>query len=445
MSTSAFVFAVCGAREHLDRAAAAAARLGRFTSRRIVVLTDPSRNEAPLAHDDVLALRTSPTLSHAEAAIVLKTSVAEALPDGGPHAYLDSDVFAVAAGVDAIFDQFVPPVTFASDLPTLHSTLRRFSSHAVDCACAAERERLERFFERLDSLTALHRAHGELRALDDPSLYSGARFEGTRGERGRWRNGEATGATRDGSIRFVQCFEEGEPVSIVYRFASSPWRLEREAGGAARFVDDDGETLRRIDADRAAGGSFWEDGRGDSFRIVAGRNGDERWWYREGRPARRWTSDPARDAGGFWADPNAGELGACDHLRERLESLFGVAIRDPDWVPWNGGVFLFDGRSRPLLADWRERCLRIFATPGLRARDQGALVATAWANRLESHPRLAARFNRIVDRRSPRAAEVGLADLRGEGACLLHLIGGGGADRTWPLGRDLVDDGRSAG
>lgn len=436
MSEGAFLFAVCGEREHLDRAARAAALLRRWTRRRVVILTDPARNAGPVAHDDLLPMSTPPRLSHGQAAIFLKSSAANALPAGGPHVYLDSDVFAVSSDVEKIFGQFRAPVTFASDLPTPRSNLRTFSSHAVACACGEERERLERHFARLDSLTAFHRAHRELAALDDERLYASARFVGAR-RQGKWWQGEASGESEDRSIAFRQRFEAGVPVEIVYCFSGSPWTLEKTANGSV-FRDAAEQSLRFVSDPDLAGGGYWEDERGDSLRRAPLPSGEERWWFRAGEARYRWQVDSGRDAGGFWSDARGGELGACDHLAEQLERRFGVAIADRAFVPWNGGVFLFDAGSRAFLEDWRSRCLALFEEPGFLSRDQGALVATVWARGLESHSRLPSVFNRIVDRRSPAAARLRLAELRAAGDVLLHLIGGGADDLSWPLGRDLA-------
>lgn len=449
MSDGAYLFAVCGARNHLGRAVRAARRLRRFTERRIVIATDPRRNEVPLAWDDCVevAIREIPLDSDpatvARAAILLKASVAELLPSDGPHVYLDSDVVAIAPGVDRIFDSFAPPVTFASDLPFPEANLRTFSSHAVDCVCARERRRLERFFRRLEALTALHRDHDEFRALADPGLYRSPAFTGER-RRGSWWKGEASGGRSDGSIRFLQQFRDGAPVRIEYRFAGTPWRLVREQERSV-WLDDEGGAWRWVEAPAPGQGGYWSDDADDSLRIVPAAGGEERWWYRSGEPARVWRADRERDAGGAWHDAAGGELGVCDHLREQLESLFDVAIADPLWVPWNGGLFLFDGEARPFLTDWRERCLRLFATVQAAPRDQGALVASVWAHRMESHPRLPAEFNRLIDRRSRRAQELRLATLVAEGTKFVHLIGGGLEDRSWPLGRDLADAGVDGG
>lgn len=436
MKPGSFVFAVCGGREHLARAGEAAARLRRFTARPILVATDPARNRATLDGVEVLAIPTDPRWSDAQAAILLKSALAEHLPGDAVHCYLDSDVVAIGGEVDRIFEHFQPPLTFASDLPVPEATLRTFGGHGFACECALERSRLERFCRRLERLTALHREHRELAALGDPELYRNPRFEGER-RRGAWWNGTATGAAADGSVRFEQTFRAGQPVRLVHHFHNGRFvRIEEEGG--ARFEDGEGPALAWIEDRSCVGGGFWRDADGDSLRRIADSGDGVLWWYRDDRPRRRWRSDSERDAGGAWVDGAGDELGVCDHLAEALERRFAISIADRTWVPWNGGVFLFGPGARPLLADWRRRCEELFATPGFAVRDQAALVATAWAHGLDRHPRLPAAFNRIVDRRSRAGASVRLRDLEAEGAQLLHLIGGGLGDLSWPLGRDLA-------
>ncbi|MEO7794252.1 MAG: hypothetical protein ABIV06_05710 [Thermoanaerobaculia bacterium] len=439
MSAPAFVFAVCGARPHFDRLAIAIAHHARHSRREILVVTDPARNRGvvpPLPADQIVAAATDPGLTDAEAAIELKTGLATLLPAGRLYAYLDSDVLAIGDEVDTIFDAFVPPVTFAPDLPMRGASLRTFSSHAIDCECAGERQRLTRFFDRLDDLTALHRQHNDLAPLSDPALYSRAAFTGER-RGGKWWRGEARGASGDGGIRFEQRFEDGAPVGIVYRFAGTAWRFEQLGGEGGIWHDGDG-TMRWVTDAGCCDGGYWQDEAGDSFRRKPSPAGDERLWFRAGAPRRRWQADPGSDAGGAWVDAHGRELGACDHLVDALERLFAITIADRQWVPWNGGVFLFTADAAGFFADWQTRCRTIFRTPGMRVRDQGALVASAWASALENHPRLPQRFNRIVDRRSPWGRDARLAVMQDHGAQLVHLIGGGIDDLSWPFAADLA-------
>jgi len=452
VSETGFVLAVCGGEPQLARLDEALAFLAAFSSRPVTVVTDPRRNSRLVSAPRVVEVAAPAELDDRAAAIWLKTSLPELLPellpepDAGesPLCYLDSDVLAVSPEVDRIFDSFVPPATFASDLPSAAADLRRFSRHAVACPCREEGERLERFFARLDALTALHGAQDELAALDDPAYYRGARFEGER-RRGRWWRGVARAWRPDGSLRFEQEFVDGEPVVIRYAFGGSAWRLEKERGDL-RGVWRDGQGSFRWVGEGVRG--YWEDERRDSFRRLATADGgEEAWWFRAGAPRRRWVARPDHDHGGVWLDPAGADLGECDHLAEAIEVAFGIAIPDRRWVPWNGGVFLFDSRARPLFARWRALCEAVRADPRFVPRDQGALVAAAHAEGLASHARLPGRFNRIVDRRARGASDLATL-LEAESAAFLHLIDGGLAGAPPALGAALAahrETQRSAG
>lgn len=423
MSGRGFVFAVCGGEEHLRRLDQALGFLAAFSRHEVTVVTDPRRNPRPIAGARVVEVATPAGLDDRGAAIWLKTSLPELLPGPEPRCYLDSDVLAVSPAVDGIFEFFVPPATFASDLPTPDADLRRFSRHAVACPCREEGERLERFFARLDALTALHRRHADLAALDDPAYYRGARFEGERRRGGRWWQGVARAEWPDGSLRFEQRFADGEPVEILYAFPGSDWRLVKRRGEArGLWRDGAGGTFRWV---AQGAGGHWEDDRGDSYRTLTGADGrEEGWWFRAGEPRRRWVERPGHDHGGVWLDREGGDLGECDHLAEALEQAFGVAIPDRRWVPWNGGVFLFADAARELFAEWRRLAEAIRHDPRFVARDQGALAAAVHRRALAAHPRLPQRFNRIVDRHA-RGVPALAGLLEREQTALLHLIDGG--------------------
>lgn len=437
MKLGAPVLAVCGAAAHLARARHAVACLRRQGAGRVVVVTDPARNRGELPDAEIVAAPIDPRWSDAQAAILLKTAVAEHVDDGEVHLYLDSDVLAIAGELDEALRDWRPPVVFASDLPFPGASLRTFSPFALRCACRRERERMARFFARLDTLAALHRAHDDLRPLADAALYEQPRFTGER-RRGKWWTGVAKGGQSDGAIRFVQEFVAGEPVRIEYRFAGSPFRLIRDGANGSRFEDGGGAPLAWVEDPGVLDGGYWQDGDGDSLRRRAVAGGEERLWYSGGVPRKRWRALES-DGGGVWADLDGGHPDRCDHLAEALERIFGVALQPRDWVPWNGGVFLFGPGSRGFLADWRERCLRLFAEPDFLVRDQGALAAAVFAAGLADHPRLSPAFNRIVDRRAPEGARARLQDLRAEGARLVHLIGGGALDPEWRLAREIVE------
>jgi hypothetical protein len=127
-----FVFAVCGARHHIETLNVALGHLARFSREPATVVTDLARNEAEIRHGSVINVETPPDFTNHQAAIHLKTSLHRILTGPGPYCYLDSDVLAVRPGVDAIFGMKTGIVTFGSD----HCPLAEFSPHAVACNCA---------------------------------------------------------------------------------------------------------------------------------------------------------------------------------------------------------------------------------------------------------------------------------------------------------------------
>lgn len=432
MTRGEFVLVACGGEDHLRRLERALDFLHAFSELPTTVVTDPRRNARNVTGRARRVEAATPAeWSDAAAAIWLKLSLPDLLPGASPRCYLDTDVLALSPEIAAIFDEFVPPATFASDLPHPGANLRFFSHHAICCPCREESDRLERFFARLDELTALHEIHAEFRALADPDYYRGATFSGER-RRGRWWDGTARAFHPDGSQRFEQEFAAGEPVAIRYAFADSAWTLEKSRDEPAGVWRDGRGTAFRWREEAAC--SFWEDDRGDSFRRQPDGEG---WWFRAREPRRRWLELPGHDYGGAWLDDRGEALGECDHLAEAIEAVFGIPIPDRSWVPWNGGVFLFSDASRELFAEWRRLVAAMHDDPRFVVRDQGALVAAVHRLGLTAHPRLPRRFNRIVDRRARETPTLGnLVDE--EQVALLHLINGGIEGAPGDLAGDLV-------
>lgn len=130
---SAFVFAVVGTR-HVLAASVALEFLRRVTQHDIIVVQ--SRSSRRAAHDQVIEVETPSALDDHQASIFLKTNL---LPHVSGLAdrfcYLDSDVIAVDAAVDRIFEHAEGPVTFAHD----HAEIDAFSGWAVNCGCREPR------------------------------------------------------------------------------------------------------------------------------------------------------------------------------------------------------------------------------------------------------------------------------------------------------------------
>ena len=136
----------------------------------------------------------------------------------------------------------------------------------------------------------------------------------------------------------------------------------------------------------------------------------------------------------------------CDHLRRAIRAKFGARVAPRDWTHWNGGVFVFDGRSNEFMAEWHAMTLAAFQDPYWKDRDQGTLAAAAWKLGLQDQPTLAGRFNRIVDpyyglkltrrddaRDDSLNVDQGYDLGRGrDRPAFLHLINGGFGRNGWP-------------
>lgn len=137
-----------------------------------------------------------------------------------------------------------------------------------------------------------------------------------------------------------------------------------------------------------------------------------------------------------------GDLDSCTHLREALLERFGLAIPS-DWVPWNGGVFLFDRESTGLLDRWHEITVSLFADDRFQTRDQHALIATVWEAGLEDGARLPPAFNLIVDLGNCDVTWYGGGryaihpDAEPVDARFLHLYSNALEDPTFDLDRDV--------
>jgi glycosyltransferase involved in cell wall biosynthesis len=130
MIRNTFVFVVCG-NQHVERTRIALEFLRHFSRSNIVVVK--SRADLQLECSQVIEPKVPRRLNNRQAGIFLKTSLHKILPlKEGRFCYLDNDVLAVNAEIDAIFDQASSPISFATD----HCSFRQFSRYAVQCGCS---------------------------------------------------------------------------------------------------------------------------------------------------------------------------------------------------------------------------------------------------------------------------------------------------------------------
>jgi hypothetical protein len=429
-----FVFVVCGGEPHRAELTRALAHLDRFAAVPALVVTDRRRTPGIDAAGaaEVVDVATDPAVDDRTAALLLKTSLPRHLPPGFLYCYLDSDVLAVKPGADQAFLYRFGDVTFAPD----HCRLRAYSPHAVACGCLTEAS--ERRAARLDGLLRRFEAETprELVPLRRRLLAELARGEERRQHPPAWLERRRANVERrlaryrDRPLRLLFWLAAGAAPRFGLRVALDLWR-RRDPD--AVLLPAPGDQAAAI---RAALGCEWR-AEEHRYRDGAGRTVlvDIPWHVAQVSPFR------FDAAAGVWTD-GAGEAvfhAGCDHLRAAIAERLGVAIDEPDWQHWNGGVFLFDHRAAPFFETWNAMTRAVVADPRFRPRDQGALVAAVWRHGLQRQATLPVEFNYLADYQKPgleidpeRGFTVdGERYVRPFFAHVYHHFG----DRDWPVWR----------
>jgi hypothetical protein len=338
-----FVFVVCGSREHIDALHYSLQALKNSSANEIAIITDSTRNEAPIKHGWIVDIVTPKNLSNHQASIFLKTAIHKYLPAENNYCYLDTDVVALNKKVDEIFREFAAPIIFAKD----HCLMDRFSPSAITCNCKKEFDEweaelkslflrykdLSRVPENLEKKKMLLQKFDEMKKHKLSYALTSLRF---------WLAGEKFQLDDDtfyDKKNFVWHDKNFHPIIF-----------EKDVGGAIEAI----ETTTPYRCNR------------ENTKI----------WTRNGK--------------------NVFDC-RCNHLQEQIEKTFAINITEPEWQHWNGGVFLFNEQSHNFLNAWHEKTLLTFSLPEWKTRDQGTLIATVWQLGLQNHPTLPTSFNLIAD------------------------------------------------
>ena len=344
-----FVFVVCGTREHVETLHFSLAALRHFSKAGIVIVTDQSRNETEVVHDNIINIQTPVHFNHHQASIYLKTGLHKFLPKGNLYCYLDTDVIACSNEVDTIFSQKNSVITFAPD----HCLMPLFSPNAVHCDC------IEQNTKHIHQLNELREKFDSNTQVTDPTQVEKQK-------------------ELQKKLVFIKRNRAGYLLT-AFRFMLSPKAFK---------LDHDTFYHKK---DR-----YWFDSQGKPILYDIGdqvikqieKNSDLRWSYLKYR----------------WLGPRGEDIYqlTCNHLKEYIASKFSITVKDENWQHWNGGVFLFDDASHPFLEAWHQKTLDIFTDPKWKTRDQGTLIATAWQFGLQGAPLLSKKYNFIADITSTR-------------------------------------------
>jgi len=338
MAENIFVFVVCGGKEHTDALRYSLSALKKYSSSKIMVLTDLSRNRERIEHEHIVDVKTPTGLNHHEASIFLKTSILRHLPPANRYCYLDTDVIALNEGVNEIFRWFVPPVTFARD----HCPLDKFSPEAMHCGCIS---RFAAWQKELNELIEYNQRYARLPEYEENKRRLQKKFED------------------------LQVHTDW---TYIFRYWLSPRKFHLND----EFYLDKKQKL-------------WYDKQG---RPVLYETHDSPVLRIESASGYRYNPDNGR-----WYIHGMDVFDRrCNHLKEGIEKEFSITVANPQWRHWNGGVFLFDEQSGNFLESWHQKTMLIFGKKDWKTRDQGTLVATVWEQGLQSHPVLPQEFNLVA-------------------------------------------------
>jgi hypothetical protein len=339
-----FVFVVCGAEEHIQTLHFSLKYIKTFSSNEVYVITDSKRNEIEINHDKILDIITPESLTNHQASIYLKTALHKFLPKGNTYCYLDTDVIALTRNCDEIFEEFIPPIRFASD----HCLMSRFSPVAINCNCEKSiPDRTKQFDdflkENINKINYNKSITKELLLLEDK----------------------------------FRTIKRNPLLSIFYSIKSKISRNKLWLDD--NFYFDKGERA-------------WKNKAHDIVMYDIGiEEFAKKLDFSYSKEKDKWINQFGND---FW-------LLECNHLKEAIKNDLGIMVEDSCWQHWNGGVFLFNDASHEFLERWHQLTLKTFELQSWKTRDQGTLIATVWDFGLQNHQVLDKKWNFLADNNNP--------------------------------------------
>ena len=472
------MFVVCGAKEHLDTLNFSLRALKRFSHFSILVVTDLKRNEVAIDHpsDQIIDIRVTESYNHHQASIYLKTGLHKFLPMGDHlYCYLDTDVVALNANVTKVFNQYITPITFATD----HCRMNGFSPQAINCDCAQMPNELQSL---IDSYASEFKHLMKNQALVENVINQWRLFKK------RFPLEQAKNEWFDGLLKDHQELQTKRAHllrltspklprhRLLYNYLFHVFPNYRRSLGIKQWKDlkgnvllDEGPDYHRFMNEHGffcnTNTNQWSDAEErlvpeitktyDEFLAdhnLRLNNSEEAWYTAAGelllpnitklieRNSTYWY-DAATDT---WYDKHNNRVfvNECNHLKGAIKKDFGVEVTQADWQHWNGGVFLFDKDSIAFLDTWHKLTLDAFLLPNWKTRDQGTLITTVWKFGLQNQPTLASQFNFIADYYHPTMTYEGDLTFRvkdGEptiSPSLIHIYHHWG-DKDWAVWNDV--------
>lgn len=341
MNNNIFVFVVCGAKEHITTLHFSLAYLMKYSNFPIYVVTDEERNEIAIKHNSIINIATPKNYNHHQASIYLKTGLHKFLPKGNNYCYLDTDVVALSNQCDAIFNEFIAPITFAPD----HCKIKKFSAYAVHCGCSKDWQMDREIFASAQQ------------KFDKNSLISDVKLV----EQSR----KLDYIFNELKHSYLKKIKTG----IRYFFSYPIFKLNAEFfyNRKTKAWFNQNKDIIKYDF---------------PIKAIEKETGFKYNWWNH-----KWFNTRGKS---LWEDE-------CEHLIDEIKNTFDINVKNKNWQHWNGGVFLFNDTSTDFMETWHTKTNHIFTLPNWKTRDQGTLIATVWEMDLQNQPVLSKNWNFIAD------------------------------------------------
>ena len=341
MNNNIFVFVVCGAKEHITTLHFSLAYLMKYSNFPIYVVTDEERNEIAIKHNSIINIATPKNYNHHQASIYLKTGLHKFLPKGNNYCYLDTDVVALSNQCDAIFNEFIAPITFAPD----HCKIKKFSAYAVHCGCSKDWQMDREIFASAQQ------------KFDKNSLISDVKLV----EQSR-KLDYIFNELKDSYLKKIK-------TGIRYFFSYPIFKLNAEFfyNRKTKAWFNQNKDIIKYDF---------------PIKAIEKETGFKYNWWNH-----KWFNTRGIS---LWEDE-------CEHLIDEIKNTFDINVKNKNWQHWNGGVFLFNDTSTDFMETWHTKTNHIFSLPNWKTRDQGTLIATVWEMGLQNQRVLSKNWNFIAD------------------------------------------------
>jgi len=381
MRKNIFVFVACGDDVHIKTLNYSLIQLKHFSNHEIMVVSDLSRNNLKINHNNLLDIETPKKFNNHQASIYLKVGLHKILDLNNNYCYLDSDVVAVSSKVNEVFKHFKAPIVFASD----HCNIAQFSPNAINCNCLEKRNQvvsdlqaLEKYHkEHFDKLRKEHNIEWE-KFIVNSGLTDQALFE---------KYQEVIGICEEFGLRFNRLTNIPFIRFLLSHIRPKKFNFEYEVEKSGKFKWD---RNKRCIYDMDNNLIF------DDFNKFDYKKYQYVDYYTFISQKTNYNWDEENTTWKF-QDGKEVYIAQCDHLKNAIKRKFGTSINSIKWRHWNGGVFLFNQNSVKFMDKWLNKTLEVFKDPHWKTRDQGTLIATVWELGLQQQIKLPSTFNFLAD------------------------------------------------